>query len=1374
MASSLKAPEPFSFSASDLATQWAVWRRQFQWFLIATRKEEDDEEVLVGVLLTLLGIEGLKVYDTFTFATEGDSKKIEPVLNKFDGYFEPRRSEVFERFKFLRRHQQQGESFDTWLVDLRALIKNCNYGDASSAILRDQIVLGVADGKVREKLLFEKDLTLEKATEITRACESSKSQLSQIEAQSTEAEKTHSLDHRKARRQENRSGTGGQKDENKKAQCPNCGRQHGHNNCRAVNVTCFQCGSVGHYASCCSSNRRPPNRDRRESAHPRPSRYPPRDGRVHTVDDEYDYLPQRFETGFNFDEDYVVQALETNGSDKEWFENISVDGVMVKFKLDSGASCDLLPYELFKCVPRSLRRLQPGPKVRSYGAKGGYLSVVGVYCTEICHKNKVNKVSFVVVDEPGQPAILGLRTCERLNLIHRVHVIKPLPVDKCPTIVFEFSDVFSNQLGRLPVAHDIKLITGEGRIQPTVSAASRLPFKLEKTVFNKLDEMVKNHIITPVTEPTEWVSRMVVVGKPNGDVRVCLDPSALNKAIQRQHFTVPTAEQLFAKIGNAKYFCSLDAASGFYQIPLTEEASYLCTMATPRGRYRFLRMPFGIKSAPEVYIETMASLFGDLKGALIYFDDFLVVGETLQEVEVNLRQVLVRCRKHNLKLQLSKCRFFEKELPWLGHVITEGALKVDPEKVKAIVNMPEPEDKKGLVRLLGMVTYLDKFCQNLASLTRPLRDLLKDDTAWTWEEPQKAVMKKIKTAVTTLPVLRLFDPSKPVVVSADASSIGIGAVLLQDGQPVAYASTSLTPTQKRYFQIEKELLAVQFGLMRFRQYVFGQPVVVETDHNPLIGLLEKPIAASSPRIQRMRLQLQRFDFSLRYKPGKELFVADALSRAPVPNQYQDDVTQLCEEQVFFVLHQIAPAADTRARYAEATAEDPTLQLVKKLTLKGWPDHKSQCPVPAKPYWTVKHDIAEVDGLLLYKERLIVPTSLRQEVLKGIHSGHFGETKCVLRARSAIYWPGCEDQVKNVVASCNICQSNRTRNPSQPLYPVELPVYPFQFVSADIFKFQGRSYLLTVDAYSKWPCAAQVKDLSAAATVMELDRIFADFGSPEVIKTDNGTHFANAEMRAFCARHNCRLVTSSPEYPRSNGLPERHIQTVKRTLLKMLQEERTLSEALAAIRSTPLSESLPSPAVLLQSRNLRGALPFLRPKLQPAAVPATRVVQQLQKKQAEASFFHRYVPDIRCSSLRVGQYVRVLVSGIWLRGVVTEVCPEPNSYLVKTSDGRSFRRNRSAINVDKLPPVVRRIADRPGQQVSSPWRDLLDVPKRRVLTPQGPAGRVVAEEPRQREPKLANQVTPTVTQQQQRSTGRRTSWSAAEAGTVSNSVGKSIF
>ncbi|KAI9552594.1 hypothetical protein GHT06_020459 [Daphnia sinensis] len=441
-------------------------------------------------------------------------------------------------------------------------------------------------------------------------------------------------------------------------------------------------------------------------------------------------------------------------------------------------------------------------------------------------------------------------------------------------------------------------------------------------------------------------------------------------------------------------------------------------------------------------------------------------------------------------------------LPWLGHVIGNGTLKPDPEKVEAIVKMPAPTDKNGLIRLLGMVTYLEKFCKDLAVLTRPLRDMLKQGAAWLWDAQHEQSLNALKSAISSLPVLRLFDVCKPLVVSVDASSIGIGAVLLQDGKPVAFSSTSLTETQKRYCQIEKELLAVQFGLLRFRQYVYGQKVTIESDHKPLVGLLEKPIVTCSPRIQ-----------------DETSTTEIRLSAAPSPRLFTDDVTQDSEDQVHHVLHSLVTSVSTRKRYAEATALDPTLQLFKTVIQSGWPEKRAQCPAAVKPYWSVRSELSMAKGILLCGSRLVVPMSLRRETMEGIHDGHF--------------------------------------------------------------------------------------------------------------------------------------VTSSPEFAQSNGLVERHIQTVKRTLLKMFAEGKSLWEALAAVRSTPVSSSLPAPSVLLQGRNLRGVLPFLEASLSPKLVPASFVPAFVQTRPV----------SVRSSALSVGQPVRALVKGKWQLGVVSVVCPEPHSYVV---------------------------------------------------------------------------------------------------------------
>lgn len=328
------------------------------------------------------------------------------------------------------------------------------------------------------------------------------------------------------------------------------------------------------------------------------------------------------------------------------------------------------------------------------------------------------------------------------------------------------------------------------------------------------------------------------------------------------------------RLCKAKVFSVLDAKNGFWQVQLDKPSSLLTTFNTPFGRYRWLRLPFGISTAPEEYQRRIHESLQGLKGIEDIVDDILCVGEgdtyesAVKDHERNLIALLERCREKNIKLNSKKLQLRKQEVPYISHVLTPDGLKPDPSKVKAIVAMPTPSGKKALQRLLRMITYLAKFLPNLSDVIEPLRRLLDKDVQWHWNDTQEKSWK----------------PSKEVTLQCDASESGLGAVILQEGQPIAFSSRALTSTERNYAQIEKELLSIVHGCTRFDQYVYGRSITVQTDHKPLETIFKKSLLSAPKRLQRMLLQLQRYSLNIVYKPGKELFIADTLSRAFLPNK----------------------------------------------------------------------------------------------------------------------------------------------------------------------------------------------------------------------------------------------------------------------------------------------------------------------------------------------------------------------------------------------------------------------------------------------------------------------------------------------------------
>ena len=464
-------------------------------------------------------------------------------------------------------------------------------------------------------------------------------------------------------------------------------------------------------------------------------------------------------------------------------------------------------------------------------------------------------MKFYVVTVDSQP-ILGVGDCEKLGLVKRLDVIETGQLTKS-IIKDRYKNVFTG-LGRIGRYH-IKLRENN---TPVVNPPRGVPRSLKERLRQAIEANAKSGVLVKVDEPTDWVHNLVVVEKKNGSLRLCLDPRNLNAVIKCEHYRISTIQEMASKFAGKSVFSTLDLKDGYWQVELDEDSSFLCTFATPFGRYRFTRMPFGIKSASEVFQKTNEAVFEGIKGIHIVADDIIIAASTVEEYDKILHKVLQQAVEQNVKLNFDKLQLRVKEVKYLGAIIIHEGMKPDPAKVTAIVEMPVPQDKAAVRCLLGMVNLLASHIPNMASITTPLRELMKADVHFEWSPSTENALNQIKDILSTQPVLHFLDPSIASVIQADASQHGLGAYLLQKGKPIAYASRSLSQSERNYAQIEKELLAIVFACTKFHQYIYGFLTKVQTDHKPLEVIFKKPLHQVSPRLQRMLLCLQKYKLEI--------------------------------------------------------------------------------------------------------------------------------------------------------------------------------------------------------------------------------------------------------------------------------------------------------------------------------------------------------------------------------------------------------------------------------------------------------------------------------------------------------------------------------
>lgn len=1174
--------QPQYLPSNPTSADWIYFRERFSDFLCLTDMTSASEDKKKSLLLLVIGREGTDILEGLP---EPKSTYTE-CLKQFNDYFGSKSSTLLRRKVFFSAKQEYKESATAFACRLRRLSADCNFGTNRNNLLRDIFVIGIYDDRLGEKLLAEDetvltfDLAIRKAEAFDRArqeraaASTKSSSLATMNSynpkshkskpnysQQKSASNTEYIQPKSSYKRYNTSKT-----PNQKTICYRCGSPRhlaSAPTCPAIHYKCT-CGKVGHYPSVCRS-RLQQNRKMHVRGIDAKS----------TSDDESL-------------KDFTIFAM---GPSFETKRNVFINDTPVEVMVDTGAEVCVLPS--WVQIPIDLK--PTSARIQVWG-KFDIPTIGETVCT-VKYKNKEVTCKFIVVkNEVNSIPLLSLSVSRKLGMMDELTQTQINSVN----FLDEYKDLF-NGIGRLNIDYCYKPTITPDAI-PKHFPARRLPPALTDQVKAELDNLLKQGIIKQISEPTPWCSSMMVVRKKSGNIRLVVDFRHLNKYIQRQHYQIPRLDDMLPLLANSYIYSTLDATSGYHQIPVHNESQHLFTFSTPFGRYCYQRLPFGINTASEIYQQIMNNVLDGINGVICYQDDVLVYGKNKSEHDQRLKEVLNRLKSVGLKLNKSKCKFGENKIEFLGHTISSEGISPSLDKVSALSTMNRPETKDALRSFLGMASYLgQRYVPHYSSLCKPLWSLLSLPT-FSWNEEASNAFYKVRNALSKPVTLAFFNYNQPITLAVDASPTGLGATIHQNGKLVACGSRKLSDTESRYSQIEREFLAIVFGIHRFRSLLIGQKFEVTTDHKPLLSFFNKSIDNLPLRIQRWMLAVQSYDFHLRFISGKDNLTADGFSRNPI--KYNTFAEEQAEYTVCFILSQ--SPMDLK-QVAEESMSDPFCKRLYNAIKNGWTKNEKHAFPDIYPYRS-DFSLKECKGyhIILRNSRIFIPTLLRQPLLKQIHGSHLGLQKMKENLRSFAWWPNANSEIEEFVKRCPSCTKYQTNSTRAPISEINT-ARPFEKFAIDLTGpsgiFDGHIVLTGIDYYSRYPFAFILNSGNSKEVIWHLRSIFSLFGLPECIISDNGSCFTSKEIETFFSSLGIKHSLSSVYFPSSNGLIERFHKTLKSRLARVREDKRislqcALDRVLYDIRSSISPKYGKTPFFRLFGRPMRTEISLIKSEANP--------------------------------------------------------------------------------------------------------------------------------------------------------------------------------
>ncbi|XP_053601232.1 uncharacterized protein K02A2.6-like isoform X1 [Plodia interpunctella] len=1148
---------------ASVGLRWQKWKRALEIYFLAANIEKPGKKR--ATLLHIGGLSLQEVYYNLPGAHVDDKTDVDVyaiAIDKLNSYFAPKQSRIYERYIFRLMKQEENENFERFLLKLREQAEKCQFKDKDEHLI-DQITEKCRSMELRKKILEIGDsVTLDQVISKANALEVVARQLDQFK--NIENPQFDKVEVNKiiAKKVNSKLSYGTRSSD---SDCSRCGsKRHSSNdtNCPAKDKRCLKCGFIGHYKEQCrTAKKRRFTNNKSETV----TKKPKLDSKKVDGRSEIDYI-------FHLDEDETIQC--------------TIGGICVAMLIDSGSKCNVITDKTWQYLKNNKVQVsnmnkKPDKILVPYGSKDP-LEIIGAFDANISTNSKCITSTLYVIKN-GTRDLLGKSTAIQLGVLRIGLQINAVQANLTSEVVFP---KFKGVTVQIPIDKNIK---------PVIQPYRRVPIPLEERVDKKLQELKDADIIEEVNEPTKWVSPMVPVLKENGEVRICVDMRRANEAIIRENHPLPTMNQLLPNFRKAQYFSKLDIKNAFHQLEIEDDCRYITTFSTSKGLFRYKRLMFGISCAPEMFQKILEKLLLGCDGTFNFIDDIIIYGSTELEHDQRLRKVLQVLKDKDVLLNENKCIFKTQKIEFLGHELSANGVKPLKKYLTAIQSSREPNTTAEIQSFLGLVNFVGKWIPNLATLTEPLRALLRlglgknANIERHWTSEQVKAFKSLKYSLSNIHSLGYYDASDRTQVIADASPVGLGAVLVQIGENgprvIAYGHKSLTNCEKRYCQTEKEALALVWAVEHFKIYLFGKDFELISDHKPLetiFGRTSKPCA----RIERWVLRLQGYRYKIIYRPGRSN-IADTISRLCNSTEAQPFDS---ENYINQIIDYSRPVAIPLNKIKESSATDDEILKVRNgISSNIW--HES-----IGNYKIIQSELCFNDEILLRGTRIVIPNNLRQKVLEAAHEGHPGIVAMKARLRTKVWWPRIDKDVECVVKSCRGCTLVSNPTPPHPMKRRVLPDEPWVDVAVDFLgPLPSRDYLLIlVDYYSRYKEIKVMRSITTGDTIKVLKEIFSRLGYPATLTCDNGSQFSSEEFKNYCIECGIIIYNTIPYWPQMNGEVERQNRDVLKRLKISQAEEKNWKEEifryLMMYNSTPHSVTGKSPSELFFKRQFRDKIP----------------------------------------------------------------------------------------------------------------------------------------------------------------------------------------